>query len=87
LPKCDIGLEISIIFSNFVIRFNIILERQVELLILNQLAEGISPADLKKGQVWVDNKLYDLEAMGARNQELLDEFLQPYVIDNAPKGD
>lgn len=64
-----------------------ILERQVELLILDQIARNISPADLRKGQVWVDNKLYDLKAMGARNQELLDEFLQPYVIDNAPKGD
>lgn len=64
-----------------------ILERQIELLILDRIAESISPADLRKGQVWVDNKLYDLKALEARNQELLDEFLQPYVIDNAPKGD
>lgn len=64
-----------------------ILERQIELLILSQLAEGISPASLEKGTVEVDGKLYDLEAMSNRTEELLNEFLQPYVIDNAPKGD
>lgn len=77
----------SIIFIIFVIQFEMILERQVELLILNQLAEGISPADLAKGFVDVDGVTYNLAAMSSRLDELLKEFLYPYVIDNAPKGD
>lgn len=77
----------SIIFIIFVIQFEMILERQVELLILNQLAEGISPSDLAKGIVDIDGVTYNLAAMSNRLEELLEEFLSPYVIDNAPKGD
>lgn len=78
----------SIIFIIFVIQFEMILERQVELLILNQLLEAVPETELKDGILELDNgKLVDCIKMSDRANELIEEFIKPYVIDTAPKGD
>lgn len=65
-----------------------ILERQVELLILNQLLEAVPETELKDGILELDNgKLVDCNKMSDRANELIEEFIKPYVIDTAPKGD
>lgn len=78
----------SIIFIIFVIQFEMILERQVELLILNQLLEAVPETELKDGILELNNgKLVDCIKMSDRANELIEEFIKPYVIDTAPKGD
>ncbi len=78
----------SIIFIIFVIQFEMILERQVELLILNQLLEAVPETELKDGILELNNgKLVDCIKMSDRANELIEEFIKPYVIDAAPKGD
>lgn len=78
----------SNIFIIFVIQFEMILERQVELLILNQLLEAVPETELKDGILELDNgKLVDCNKMSDRANELIEEFIKPYVIDTAPKGD
>lgn len=64
------------------------LERQVELLILNQLIEAVPETELKDGILELNNgKLVDCIKMSDRANELIEEFIKPYVIDTAPKGD
>lgn len=78
----------SIIFIIFVIQFEMILERQVELLILNQMLEAVPENEVKDGILELDNgTLVDCSKMSDRVNELIEEFLEPYVIDNALKGD
>lgn len=67
------------------------LERQVELLLLSRIMEasGVNPYDddLPDTLEAENGKVYNLKALSKRGKELDEEFLQPYVIDNAPKGD
>lgn len=78
----------SIIFIIFVIQFEMILERQVELLILNRLLETVPEDELKDGILELTNgKFVDCNKMSDRVSELIEEFIKPYVIDTAPKGD
>lgn len=78
----------SIIFIIFVIQFEMILERQVELLILNQMLEAVPETELKDGILELNNgKFVDCIKMSDRANELIEEFIKPYVIDTAPKGD
>lgn len=78
----------SIIFIIFVIQFEMILERQIELLILKQVLEAIPESEVEDGILEFNNgKLVDCNKMSDRANELIEEFLEPYVIDNAPKGD
>lgn len=60
-----------------------ILERQIELLLLARILDATEEMNF----FTVNDKLYDASAMDRRADELLEEFLQPYVIGNAPKGD
>jgi hypothetical protein len=52
-------------------------------------ASGINPYDddLPDTLEAENGKVYNLKALTERGKELNEEFLQPYVIDNAPKGD
>ena len=78
----------SIIFIIFVIQFEMILERQVELLILNQMLEAVPEDEVKDGILELTNgKFVDCNKMSDRASELIEEFIKPYVIDNALKGD
>lgn len=78
----------SIIFIIFVIQFEMILEKQVELLILNQMLEAIPEDAVNDGKIRLSNdKIVDCIKMNDRADELIEEFIKPYVIDNAPKGD
>lgn len=78
----------SIIFIIFVIQFEMILERQVELLILNQMLEAIPEDAVNDGKIRLSNdKIVDCIKMSDRADELIEEFIKPYVIDTAPKGD
>lgn len=74
----------SIIFIIFVIQFEMILERQVELLLLARILDATENMDFF---FTVDDQLYSVAAIDHRVDELLKEFLEPYVIDNALKGD
>lgn len=60
-----------------------ILERQIELLLLARILDATEEMNF----FTVNDKLYDVSAIDRRADELLEEFLQPYVIGNAPKGD
>ena len=73
----------SIIFIIFVIQFEMILERQVELLLLARILDATENMDF----FTVDDQLYSVAAIDHGVDELLKEFLEPYVIDNALKGD
>lgn len=73
----------SIIFIIFVIQFEMILERQVELLLLARILDATENMDF----FTVDDQLYSVAAIDHRVDELLKEFIKPYVIDTAPKGD
>lgn len=78
----------SIIFIIFVIQFEMILERQVELLILNQMLEAVPEDAVNDGKIRLSNdKIVDCNKMNDRVNELIDEFIEPYVIDNALRGD
>lgn len=78
----------SIIFIIFVIQFEMILEKQVELLILNQMLEAIPEDAVNDGKIRLSNdKIVDCIKMSDRADELIEEFIKPYVIDTAPKGD
>lgn len=78
----------SIIFIIFVIQFEMILEKQVELLILNQILEAIPEDAVNDGKIRLSNdKIVDCIKMSDRADELIEEFIKPYVIDTAPKGD
>lgn len=78
----------SIIFIIFVIQFEMILEKQVELLILNQMLEAIPEDAVNDGKIRLSNdKIVDCIKMSDRANELIEEFIKPYVIDTAPKGD
>lgn len=73
----------SIIFIIFVIQFEMILERQVELLLLARILDATEKMDFFE----VYDKIYSTTAVENRVKKLLEEFLEPYVIDNALKGD
>ena len=78
----------SIIFIIFVIQFEMILEKQVELLVLNQMLEAIPEDAVNDGKIRLSNdKIVDCIKMSDRADELIEEFIKPYVIDTAPKGD
>jgi hypothetical protein len=65
-----------------------ILERQVELLILNQMLEAVPEDAVNDGKIRLSNdKIVDCNKMNDRVNELIDEFIEPYVIDNALRGD
>lgn len=65
-----------------------ILEKQVELLILNQMLEAIPEDAVNDGKIRLSNdKIVDCIKMSDRADELIEEFIKPYVIDTAPKGD
>lgn len=76
-------MEMSNIFIIFVIQFKMILERQVELLLLARILDATENMDF----FTVDDQLYSVAAIDHRVDELLKEFLESYVIDNALKGD
>lgn len=76
-------MEMSNIFIIFVIQFKMILERQVELLLLARILDATENMDF----FTVDDQLYSVATIDHRVDELLKEFLEPYVIDNALKGD
>ena len=76
-------MEMSNIFIIFVIQFKMILERQVELLLLARILDATENMDF----FTVDDQLYSVAAIDHRVDELLKEFLELYVIDNALKGD
>ena len=61
-----------------------ILERQVELLLLARILDA---TEKNMDFFTVDDQLYSVAAIDHRVDELLKEFLEPYVIDNALKGD
>lgn len=52
----------------------------LELLILDKLLDNLSEKAL-------ESQGYDYSAMLSRAEELCDEFLKPYVIDNAEKSE
>lgn len=72
----------SIIFIIFVIQFEMILEKQVELL-LARILDATEEMDFFE----VNDKIYSPVAIENRVDKLLEEFLEPYVIDNALRGD
>ena len=76
-------MEMSNIFIIFVIQFKMISERQVELLLLARILDATENMDF----FTVNDQLYSVAAIDHRVDELLKEFLEPYVIDNALKGD
>lgn len=73
----------SIIFIIFVIQFEMILEKQVELLLLARILDATEEMDFFE----VNDKIYNPVAIENRVDKLLEEFLEPYVIDNALRGD
>lgn len=73
----------SIIFIIFVIQFEMILEKQVELLLLARILDATEEMDFFE----VNDKIYSPVAIKNRVDKLLEEFLEPYVIDNALRGD
>lgn len=73
----------SIIFIIFVIQFEMILEKQVELLLFARILDATEEMDFFE----VNDKIYSPVAIENRVDKLLEEFLEPYVIDNALRGD
>ena len=60
-------------------------EKMLEMLLLNAVLENSMPEDdILVSEYGVR---YDAKAMSNRLKDLLIEFMEPYVIDNAPKGD
>lgn len=57
-------------------------ERMLELIILQNIAKGWVGSKLI-----VNRKMYSLSKLSRRLQELEEEFLNPYVIDNAEKSE
>lgn len=57
-------------------------ERMLELILLQNIAKGWVGSKLI-----VNRKMYSLSKLSRRLQELEEEFLNPYVIDNAEKSE
>lgn len=57
-------------------------ERMLELILLKNIAKGWVGSKLI-----VNRKMYSLSKLSRRLQELEEEFLNPYVIDNAEKSE
>lgn len=57
-------------------------ERMLELILLQNIAKGWVGSKLI-----VNRKMYSLPKLSRRLQELEEEFLNPYVIDNAEKSE
>lgn len=84
-------LEISNIFTIFVLKYQIMIsERLIELHLLTYFLDSYYDLSANSRSVVAE---HDMSSMRIRQTELLKEFLQPYqvrkpyVIDNAPKGD
>lgn len=58
-------------------------ERMLELLVLNEILKAVT--DSTKN-IEVCGKEYDLCKLTNRTKILLEEFLEPYVIESDPKG-
>lgn len=57
-------------------------ERMLELILLQNIAKGLTGSKLI-----INRKMYSLPKLHRRLQELEEEFLDPYVIDNAEKSE
>lgn len=57
-------------------------ERMLELILLQNIAKGWVGSKLI-----INRKMYSLSKLSRRLQELEEEFLNPYVIDNAEKSE
>lgn len=57
-------------------------ERMLELILLQNIAKGWAGSKLI-----INHKMYSLHKLSRRLQELEEEFLDPYVIDNAEKSE
>lgn len=52
------------------------------------MLEAVPETELKDGILELNNgKFVDCIKMSDRANELIEEFIKPYVIDTAPKGD
>ena len=57
-------------------------ERMLELILLQNIAKGLTGSE-----PIINRKVYSLPKLYRRLQELEEEFLNPYVIDNAEKSE
>lgn len=62
-------------------------ERMIELLLLNQYLSVYDECLTEECKEMYRQCGYDIDSILSRREGLLCEFLKPYVIDNAPKGD
>lgn len=70
-------------------------ERMLELILLQNIAKGLTGSEpiinrkvyITDGKLIINRKVYSLPKLYRRLQELEEEFLNPYVIDNAEKSE